>query len=111
MTTWCSDVNFSKDLKESGCNSFDTSPEVFNAKVDVILHQWLTYVSKMAVEYAYIAYGKVSFETKVFRDILDIWTSPPTLNEPNRVSCKLNHRTIDYEKNHMLTREYISLLC
>jgi hypothetical protein len=101
MTTWCSDVNFSKDLKESVSeyNLFDKSSEVFDENVDVILHHWLTCLSKMAVEYASIAYGNVSFETKIFKDILAIWMIPPNL------------RAIDYKKCHMLMREYILLLC
>jgi len=111
MTTWCSDVNFSKHLKESEYKSFDKPPEVFDANVDVILHQWLTYVSKMALQYAYIAYGNVSFETKVFEDILDIWVTPPIIHEPNLVNYKFNLRDIDYKKCHRLTREYIYLLC
>ena len=111
MTTWCSSVNFANNLEKSEYNLFDKSSEVFDANVDVVLHQWLTYVSKMALQYAYIAYGNVSFETKVFEDILDIWEKPPSFHEPNLGNHKFNLCAIDYKKCHMLTREFISILC
>ena len=111
MTTWCSNVYCTKDLRESEYENSYILPNFNDANIGVILHDWLIYISKMALQYAYIAYGNDSFETKVFKDILEIWINPTTCNEPNSVKDNFNSFSVDYKTSHRLTRDYISLLC